>query len=163
VALLTLNEPVVHALVARLGDRLPAIVTELNAATSDGFTIEEPVAVLDYVPPLAELDGIGYPTVAISDLPSRFEDDIGSSATGRHRLQVVCFVANTDPRALAWQLRRYSRAVATAALEGRSLPPDVWGSLLVRVNPGPTLEDEEDPRTYLSWTAVELDFRTDEG
>lgn len=156
-----LNEPVVTALRDRLEAELPAAVAEVNAAVTDGITIEPPAQVLDYVPNLEELTV--FPTVAIQDLPSRFEDDIGSSATGRHQLQIVTFVAVPELRALAWSLRRHARAVATVALAGRSLPPAGWGTTLERVDPGPTLSQEEGPRTWMSWVGVVINARTDEG
>jgi hypothetical protein len=161
--LLDLNEPAVHAVVGRLRERLGDVIAELNTGVEDGITIEPPTdeQILDFVPQLELL--VDFPTIGIQDLPSKFEDDIGSSATGRHLLGVVIFHANPDQRELAWQLRRYARAVASCVLAGRVIEPDVWGVLLDKVEPGPTLSHEENPRTYMSWTAVTFDLRTEEG
>lgn len=156
---LALNEPLVAALVDRLVAELPDAVDELNAAVTDGWTIDHPAEVLPYVPSPALLTD--FPTLGIQDFPSRFEDDIGSSATAVHRLGVVFFLVDADLGGLALQLRRYARVVATVALRSRQLGP-AWSVTLDQYVPGPTLEDEEDPRTWLSFAAITIDAKVTE-
>src|SRR4051794_22550247 len=106
-----LNEPIVVQLKSQLEANLPATITAINAAAgtvADGYTIENPAHVLDFVPPVSYLTA--FPAIGIGDGPSRFEDDIASSATGRHEIMLVVFLQDADQRALAWKLRRYAQA-----------------------------------------------------
>lgn len=162
IALLDLNEPVVAALKTRLETDLPAVIAQVNAAVTDGFTITDPKQVLDFLPPQSHLTA--FPTVAIGDGPTRFEDDIATSATGRHEIMMLAFLQDSDQRALAWKLRRYGRAIASTALQGRALgSAQGWGMGLVSIVPGPTLgDDPEHPRTFYSWTAVTIWVKGDE-
>ena len=155
-----LNEPAILHVVERLGDGLAGVITELNADVTDGLTIDEPAQILDFVPQLELLTE--FPTIAVQDVSTRFEDDIGSSATGLHGLAVVTFLADADQRSLAWGLRRYARAVTECLLRGRGMGLPIWGVMLDRINWGPTLEAEENPRTYMSWVAVVLELRNDD-
>lgn len=152
-----LNEPLVTALRARLASDLAAQIAVVNARVTDGFTISAPGTILDYVPSADEAAGMsGTGTVlGIGDLPATFEDDTGFSVTGRHALNIVAFAFNADQRALAWQLRRYTQAITTVALATRRLG-DAWGVGLGRVIPGPTLDVTESPRTWMSWSGVEI-------
>jgi hypothetical protein len=152
---ITLNEPVIDALVARLNTDLAAQITAVNGEHSDSFTVETPAQVLDFVPPRSHLSK--FPTIGVADGPSRFEDDIGGSATGRHEIMVLVFLQDEDQRGLARKLRRYSQAIVRTVLAGRNLGSGAWGTGLVSVVPGPTLGDHpENPRTFMSWTAVTI-------
>lgn len=156
-----LNEPVVKALVARLVADLPAEIDRINAAVTDGHTIDYPQKVLDH-PPVAE-QMTSYPIVSVQDFPSTFEQDGGSWAVGRHELAIVAFIAAPDQATLAWRLRRYAQAIANVSLRDRNLGGSAaWGTGLVDVRPGPTLEVEEDPRGYESWTVVRIFAKRDE-
>lgn len=155
-----LNEPIVTALVARLEDELPAEVDRINGAIADDFQIESPQHVYPFVPSLEAQDA--FPVLGIQDLPSRFEDDTGAGVTGNHRHGIVAFVAADDLEWLAWQLRRYAQAVTNVALRGRALGDAAWMSKLERVDYGPTLESPENPRTWVSWVLVTIEFRRDE-
>jgi hypothetical protein len=156
-----LNEPVIHALRDRLEADLPAVISQINADSDDDFTLADPVAVHGFVPPIALLED--FPTVGIGDAPSRFEDDVGHSATGRHELIVIAYLQDEDQEALAWRLRRYSQALVRVALAGRNLGDAAWGTGLVSVSPGPTLgDDPENPQTFASWVGVRMWANRDE-
>jgi hypothetical protein len=151
-----LTEPVIQALTARLGTDLPATIAEINATAAtvaDGYTITMPT-VFDFIPQL-ELQ-TSYPMIGIQDLPTVEADDIGSSVTTEVGLGIVTFVADPDQRALAWRLRRYLQAVITVALAGRNLGAAAYGTRFRRIVPGPTLDVEGDPRTWVSWASVEI-------
>jgi hypothetical protein len=161
-----LNEPVVKALAAQLAAQLPGAVDTVNADVTDGYTILYPVQVHDHVPLLTTLAGVGFPAVAIEDMGTRFEDDIVSSVTGVHRVAVLVFLANPDPEALAWQLRRYQQAVMLAVQADRTLggESNAWTTRLRGIEPGPFLEPSREPNQqgandqYLSWFACELEM-----
>lgn len=168
---LVLNDPVVSALKSRLDSDLTVQIAAINAAVTDGITIEDPKQVYDFVPNLELLDGGGYPSVGISDWPSRLEDDIGSSATSVHQLAIICYLVDQDLRSLAWKLRRYLRAVSSSALKDRQLPggggigqAGAWGVRFVRSVPGRTLDvtEPEDVRTWMSYAAVVIEAKRDE-
>lgn len=161
--MLQLNEPVIRALVDRLTADLPATVAEINAGVTDGYLIDPPAQVLPMVPSIGLLTD--WPTVAIQDLPTHLQDDIGSSATTVAELAIVCFLVDSDLQALGWKLRRYARALATVALAGRNLGDGAWGVTFRGTQPGPTLGDAEDPanvKTYTSWTSVVIRAKRDE-
>lgn len=153
----SLNEPAIRALHARLVDELPAAIAGLNAEVSDGFELDElvPDRVLDFVPPIALL--VDFPTIGIGDGRTTFEDDTGNSATGKHELLIVAYLQNADQRMLAWQLRRTAQVLVRVALRGRNLGDGGWGTGLVSIDPGPTLTDNPDaPREFASWVGVRM-------
>jgi hypothetical protein len=152
-----LNEPTVAAMQAHLQETVPPIIDEINATSTDGVVVDYPVQVLDYVPSLVELDGIGYPCVAIMDGDIHLEDDIGVGATVVMDLAVVVFVQGVDQRTLAVSLRRWARVLTNAALGGpaRQLDP-AWSLQLRNIQPGPTLGRAEDPRSWRSFRTVNL-------
>ena len=155
-----LNEPIIAALKARLEADLPAVITAINSDVTDGVTIGAPVAIYDFIPPVALLND--FPTVGIGDGPSTFEDDQGFSMTGKHRFLVVAYQCDQDQRALAAKLRRYARAVVRVLRSDLQIGPG-WGSGIERIDPGPTLTDNPDnPRTFTSWTGVALWVKADE-
>lgn len=161
---LKLNSPVIVALRQRLVDDLPTVIAEINADVTDGFEIPsiEPASILSYIPPPS--DRLQPPTIGIGDGKSLFEDDIGSSATGRHELLVVVYEQASDQERLAETLRRWTQAIATVALEGRRLGDGAWGTGLIGTAPGPTLTDNpEDPREWFSWSGLRLWAKRDEG
>lgn len=155
-----LTEPIVTALQKRLEEELTATIEAINTAASDGYTLSTPT-ILDYLPPPS--DRLEPPVIGIGDSPSRFEDDTGASVTGRHELLIVVYDQAGDQRALAWQLRRWSQAIARIALSGRKLGEAAWGTGLSMVVPGPTLVDDPDnPREWLSWVGVKIWAKRDE-
>lgn len=157
-----LNEPVVVALQQRLVEDLPAAIAAVNEQVTDGFTLGEPIDILPYVPPPS--DQLSPPTIGIGDAPSRFEDDSGFSATGRHELLVVVYDQSSNQEALAWQLRRWAKVIARVALADRTLGGNAaWGTGLVGTVPGPTLvDDPENPREWFSWVGIRLWAKRDE-
>jgi hypothetical protein len=154
----TLNEPAVQAVIARLETNLTDALTVVNSRNDDGYEIEKPVQILPFIPPPDWLND--FPTIGIGDGASGFEDDTGFAATGRHELLIVIYLQHADQDALAWQLRRYTQAVAGVVLAGRNLEAEgAWGTGLVRISPGPTLGDNEEPeavKTWVSWAAVQI-------
>ena len=162
--ILELNEPVIRALVTRLETTLPALVDQLNAETADDYQITAPAKVLPYIPSPGILTE--WPTIGVQHMPVKLEDDTGFAATSVSGLAIVTFLVEADLDALAWKLIRYSRVVATAALEGRHLDEGAWGTRLLATQPGPTLGDSEDPekvKTYMSWIGVVIEAKADEG
>jgi|SRR5919108_1744199 hypothetical protein len=163
-ATFALNEQLVTALAAKLTAQLPAAITEINAAVTDGFTITNPVEVLDYVPDEREISAKAStaPLVGIQDVTSTFKDDIGSSVTGQHAFAVLVWLYDPSRQALARKLRRYQRALATVCLAGRAISTIGYGVTLRNAAPGPTLEREEDPRGWVSFTGVVIQSWVDE-
>lgn len=164
---ITLNEPVVKAVKSLLATNLAAAIATINTegAASDGYSIEAPQQLLEYIPELAEL--VTFPTIGIGDGNSTFEDDIGSSATGVHELIVVVYLQDPDPAALTWRLRRYEQAIVRTVLAGRMLGgPPIWGAGLRRVVPGPMLTDNPDPhakeRAWMSYAGIVIWAKKDE-
>ncbi|MGH9380882.1 MAG: hypothetical protein ACRD2Z_09770 [Thermoanaerobaculia bacterium] len=170
---LRLVEPAVDALRDRLEAALPAEIEAINAeaaAVADGYTIEGPQLVLDYVPNLDLLNQ--FPTVAIANEGTgRFEDDNAWSATGLYELGVVSFIQDADQQALVRRLRRYTLAVTRVALDDRNLGSGTgipWGVVLKRINYGPALADTtglregEPPNAYLSFSVVTIEVKLDE-
>ena len=158
-----LTEPLVAALHQRLVDDLPAAVAAVNAEVDDGYELAAPddAQILPYIPPPSDL--LSPPTIGVGEGTSRFEDDIGSSATGRHELLIVVYEQTADQLGLALRLRRWARVLTRVALEGRSLPPVAWGTGLVGTAPGPTLVDDADnPREWFSWTGIRIWAKTEE-
>ncbi len=165
-AVLKLSEPIIDALVARLEDDLPAPIAELNAEPGAEVQIAQPLAILPYVPSVGLLRS--WPTIGIQELPTRFQDDIGSSVVAVCELVVIVFESDSDLASLTARLRRQVQAVTTVALEGRELGiggTDAYSVSLVSTTPGPTLGDSEDPeqvRTWTSWAGVALRFLREE-
>jgi hypothetical protein len=156
-----LNEPIIVELVERLDSDLAGTITAINAGVTDGYTIDPPAEVYDYIPPPGVLTA--FPSVGIGDAPSTFEDDIGSSATGRHGILIVAYQQADEQRKLVWSLRRYAQAITRVVLQGRKLDSAAWGTGLVAVRPGPTLEDDpESPSVWTSWVGVEIWAKRDE-
>lgn len=157
-----LSEPLILALVDRLRADLPAVIDEINQRPEVGINIimPPPEAIYDYIPPPGILTS--YPSIGIGEGPSKFEDDIGSSATGVFSLAIVIYEQASEQRELVWKLRRMAQAVTTVALEGRRLG-NSWGVTFDSSDPGPTLvDDEENPREWMSWVGVRINARTDE-
>lgn len=157
-----LNEPVVTAVHQRLVDNLPDTVTAINGAVTDGFELSQEITILDYIPPPSDL--LAPPVIGVGDGPTKFEDDSGHSATGRHELLVVAYDQSSDQQALAWQLRRWSQAIARVVLADRQLGgAAAWGISLVGTAPGPTLVDNPDsPREWFSWVGLRFWAKRDE-
>jgi hypothetical protein len=157
--LFKLNEHLIAAMVARLTADLPGVIDTINAEATDGLVIPYVDQVLDYVPTPTILNR--FPTVAVQDGPSDFQDDVGWSATGVHDLVLVTFVQDADQQRLATMLRRYTRAVANVAMAGRTVG-DAWGVTLNGILPGPTLGRGEEPREWISYTGVSVRLKSEE-
>lgn len=150
-------EAAVTALRDRLETDLPAQITTNNAAVTDGYTIENPVEVLDYVPSLSTR--VRFPLVCIENGPGKFPVDNGFFAEGHYDLAVVAFLQDQDQQALARKLRRYHRAILQVAMKNRNLGSGTgipWGISLEESNFGPTLSERENPDQWLSWVAVSV-------
>lgn len=167
-----LNEPIVRAIVAQLGAPLNTAIDAINgetASTADGFLLEHPTEVLDYVPHISQIRA--FPLVGIQDGPGNFEDDLGHSQILVADQQVWIFAQDQDPQALARKLRRYRRAVVRALF-----PPDrLWtsgpwsGPVFAQFRgyqPGQLLgelNDEEDAVTsWMNYERVTIRLRNDE-
>jgi hypothetical protein len=156
-----LTEPVILALKERLDDELPATIAAINSAVDDGIELGQPSEVLDYIPPPS--DQLSPPVIGVGEGPSRFEDDSGFSATGKHEILVVVYDQSSDQRALSRQLRRWKVAIVRIVLADRNLGGAAWGTGLIGTVPGPTLVDNaERPREWFSWTGIRLWAKRDE-
>jgi len=155
-----LNEPIIAAIKLRLETELVTYINALNSEITDGFTLDTFVQILDYPPPITHLDQ--FPTLGIQDGETGFADDTGWGATGTSLVTVVAFEQDADQQRLAWKLRRWNRVIASCLLVGRSLPPDGWGVVLNNISPGPTLGRQEDPRTFMSFSAVTIAVRSEQ-
>lgn len=157
-----LSEPTIVALQQRLQEDLGAAIDEANAEATDGIVLEYPVQVLDYIPSLHELDGIGYPCVGIMEGDIRLADDTGWAATVVMDLSVVVFVQEVDQRTLAVSLRRWAGVLLTTCFGGptRQLSP-AWSLQLKSVQPGPTLGRAEDPRSWRSFRSVNFEAKAE--
>lgn len=163
-----LVEPAVLLLQSRLSANLNAAIDTINAAVTDGYTIDYPGQVLDYLPALSTLTV--FPTVGIEHGAGIFEDDSGYSATGQYVIEVVPVIQDGDVQALVRKLRRYTLAVARVVLPnarnwgtGTALP---WSVGLRRIDYGPALRkgapDAEPPYQWVSFSAVQLTLKLDE-
>jgi hypothetical protein len=167
-ALLQLNEPILTALIARLGDDLPDAIDEINAETDDGIDLELPPTdrILPFIPSIGILRQ--WPVIGVQHLPGTFRDDIGSAAEYATQFAVLVFDTDADLVRLGWKLVRWERALASVVLAGRELGTGgeaAYSVQLVNTRPGPTLGDAEDPdkvKTYTSWTGVVIACSRDE-
>lgn len=163
----SLWEPLVDALVTRLQTNLAATVTEINAATTDGYTITaaDPAWILPYPPQpemLTQVGAPGVPVIGVQAMPATYTDDIGTSLTGHYTLGILCFLADADQKGLVRRLGRQLQAITTVALSGRNLGAAAYGTTLRRVVPGPSIDVQENPRTWISWGCVEINALTAE-
>jgi hypothetical protein len=150
-------EGAVNALRNRLEADLPAAITTINAAVTDGYTIDNPVEVLDHVPPLSTR--VNFPFVAVEDGYGEFLVDNGFFAEGQYRISVLAFLQESTQQALARKLRRYQLALLRVSMQNRNLGSGTgipFSVQLERTDPGPTLGEREDPTQWLSWVAVTL-------
>jgi hypothetical protein len=166
---LELNEVVIDTLVELFDTTLPGVLAALNPTFRDGITLNDPVQIVPYMPTEAGIEA-GMPLVAVSDLPSNFDDDTVSSMTGYHELAILIVLSNTDHPALAKELRRYVRALMLTVQEDRAkdgtglLPSKagVWYTGFKGIQPGPLLGDRDpdspskQPSTFLSWSGLVL-------
>jgi hypothetical protein len=152
--------PVIVELKRRLEEDLPVYVDAINLQYADEYAIPYPAAVLDYPPPLTQIEDT--PTLCLVDGPSDFVNDRGAEAEAEHRVVAVCYMQSTDPRALAWQLRRYSRAMVEGLIHNRTGNPAFWGIQLDGITPGPALGRQSNPGLVFSWTSVSVRASTDE-
>ncbi len=156
-------EPSVQALVTRLG-ALDEYIALANAQVTDGATVDAPVQILDYVPPLDQLDQ--FPVIGIGDAPGRWEDDTGFEATGVYGLTVVWFLQDADQQTLARKARRTLQVLLSCVMDQRKWDDEHWGVTLQGTRPGGALADRpgpnEPPTAYLTWVGVAVTVKTDE-
>lgn len=160
-------EPAVNALRERLEQDLPAAIDAVNSDVTDGYTVEHPARVLDYMPPFDTIQS--FPTVCIEHGPGRFEDDTGYEATGVYDLTVIAVLSDADQQSLTRKLRRYLLAMTRVTLEGRDLGSGTgipWGVTVVGFDFGPALADKarkaEEPAAFRSWTELTVRVKLDE-
>lgn len=171
-----LNEPIIAQLLELLEAKLPAAIEALNATITDSITLDQPAQLLDYMPAPGELKA-GVPAVCIQDLPAQFEDDLQFSITADHPIGIASVIQNADQRSLAWQLRRYTQAIAHVLSEDRLAsdggylrrpPAQVWRVAFSGTEPGPLLGDrdpnapDKPPSSFLSWTWLLIRARRQE-
>src|SRR5690242_18306430 len=108
------------AMQQRLASNLPADLATVNAAITDGYTLENPAEVLDYLPPISMI--VRFPTIGIlvGGAPGTFEDDVAWTATGKYVLSIVTVIQDGEQVALNRKLRRYNACVANVALQTRN-------------------------------------------
>lgn len=177
--MLELTDPLATALVTLLEAGLNATIDTLNAAVSDGFTIDHVAQVLDYVPTPSTLEG-GLPAVGYQDLGGQFADDLQYSMDAEHRFAAVAIVQNADQRSLAWQLRRTLTAVARTIQADRTVgTPAGTGSIMktkggawavnfLSYEPGPLLDatplaaGEAPPSAFMSYLSLVMSARRTE-
>jgi hypothetical protein len=109
-------EDTLDSLVAKLTADLPAKITAINAAVTDGHTLDNPH--------LIESNGVGelegYPTILVLPQdPSEPELDQGVTMLVRHRVAVIVFQIDSDTHALGKKILRYQRAVKEVLLSQR--------------------------------------------
>lgn len=161
-----LTEPIISALLTRLEDPAQLNVEIANIAAGVGAADQaaslvpvDPVNIFDFVPPPSFLTA--FPSIGLQDMSSRFEDDTGFSATGRHTIGIVLFCSDPDQEILSWQMRRYLQAIARVVLAGRTLgtssPLAAWGTGLDGIDWGPTLASSPgNPKTWMSWAVLRM-------
>jgi hypothetical protein len=170
VQLITLADPTVRAMLARLQTDLPAAISLVNAqahVVADGLTISDPVGVLPYVQSLDSQTE--WPLVCIQRNPATFQDDTGWAATIQTSLTLLVFLQDSDQNALTSKLDRYLQALATCALQDRSLGGTDgagWGLTLGKVDWGPTMAElppgMTTPSAFLSWAGLTVNVRADQ-
>ena len=160
-----LNEPVIKALAELLQANLGVECTAINNELADDYTLEQPVAILPYMPFALTLEQ-GMPLVAIQDLPSTFENDLQYSMESEHTLGIASILQTSDHATLAWQLRRYNQAIMqviqTDRMQGTSSVMRTKGGVtyveFLSTEPGPMLGDRDPdadgipPTSFRSWT-----------
>lgn len=158
-----MSAALVPAIVAQLETNAQAQVDAINAAVTDGFTIDAPVQVLDFAPTPASLEG-ALPLLGVADFPTRFEDDLIHSTTIVCQFAIVAVIANVDERALAWQLRRYRTLIANLVQVDRTFGGVCRPALFDQVQPGAYMENTNPERghSWLSWFYYLITCRTDE-
>lgn len=162
-------EPVVTALTAALESGLPAVVAAINTTYDDGYRIEAPAQVLDYMPLASELQD--FPVVAIEHGPLKWLDDTGFEATGQIDLIVCAFVAHDEPRGLTKTVERYMLALhRTIFTNTRTLGVGnghAWGITHQGGDFGPAVARklsaaDSPPSSFWTWCAVGVRCKYDE-
>lgn len=170
-----LTEPAVQAILNRLED--PSQLNVEIAQIAAGVVAQDQAASLvpipsaninDFVPPPSYLTD--FPAIGIQDMGTRFENDTGSTVTGRHVFGIVIFCSDPNQELLAWMLRRYAQAVVRVLMNTRTLGEVVdgagraaaWGTGLEGIAWGPTLSSTATPTTWMSWCVVQIWTRREE-
>lgn len=176
-------EPLIASMVKLLETKLPKVIEEQNATITDGFTVEQPVNYLPYLPFAATLE-LGMPLIAVQRLGADFTGpdsaDLQSAVWARHEYAVFTVIQNADHLTLAKQLGRTLQCVMVTIQNDRLAGNPVgtasvmkteggaWSVNFVRSDPGPLLGDLDllnpgnPPQTYLSWTALVLSSEHEE-
>lgn len=162
-------EAVIAAVKKRLDDDLGAAIDTINAAVTDGVTIEKPTGrIFDFVPPAETL--VDFPTVGIGEVSNRVQDDTGWASTGVHEVALLVFVQADDQQTLVRKLRRTRLAVTRTIMQDRVLEDRAdptrnraWGVVYRRDEPGPTLGDmqAEQVVSWMSWVRIVIECRSD--
>jgi hypothetical protein len=108
-------EDTLDALVAKLNTNLEAKITSINAAVTDGHTLDNPHAIEDHA--VGELEA--YPTVLVLPDESEPELDPGQYMIVWHRVQTVAFLESWDTEKLAKQVMRYLKAIKETLMVDR--------------------------------------------
>lgn len=171
-----LNESTIKQLAEVLENGLEQEINERNAELTDGFALDPPAQILDYMPVPATYGG-GLPIVGVQDLPARFSNDLQHSMEGTYGLGLCALMQTPDHQTLAWQLRRYIQAIANVIQADRELgplslmrkpPANVIYLEFAGTQPGPLLantnpdNDGEAPVSFRSWSWLLLECRRQE-
>lgn len=152
-----LNEPAINAMYSRLTTNLNPTIDAINAYVAANpsvpqYAIPYPAQVLDAPPVVGQLTQ--FPTIAIADGDQEYMDDVGWSTTTAMDLYIVAYLSNVDPKALAWQLRRYAQALVTTAIATRDIDSGAWGAGLKKVIPGQRFKPNPGKPEIVSWISV---------
>lgn len=168
--LLTLTDPTVRAMQARLQTDLPAAIALVNAqphVIADGNLIQPPAQVLPHVQALETQTA--WPLVCIQRNRATLQDDTGWAATITGSLTLLAFLQHPDQRQLTDQLDRYLQALATCAMQDRTLGGAggaAWALTMGPIDYGPTMGqlpgDSQVPNAFLSWAGLTISFRADQ-
>lgn len=147
---------------------MPAAIAAVNDELTDDTVIDEPRAILDFMPPPGLLNK--FPTIGIEHGPGRWEDDTGYAATGVYDLIVVAFVQKHDQQQLARYVRRYHLALTrTIFTNSRNLGTGdgiPWSCQLTAFDFGPALTTkqiaDQPPQTFMTWVAIGVRVKLDE-
>lgn len=155
------NEHVIESAVFRLRQELNAAIGAINAAATDGITVDSPSPdrIFGYVPPLNEI--VNYPALGVMELPSGgWTSDVGNDAQAEHSFAVVCYDMDPVQAVLVAKLRRMRQAVVSSIMMGRRMDHPTgavllgaWGLRYDGYRPGRTLGDADGVQSWTSFTS----------
>jgi hypothetical protein len=132
-------ENALDAVVARLQANLNAKIDALNAAATDGFTVEHPQTYT--VSTRAELGP--FPHVMVLPVRKQTEADSGGRIEWRYRVRVLSWVSHPDEEGLGRVLLRFDEAVTQTLLAGRRLDATNWQVSYEDGEPGPVFQPQK--------------------